>query len=265
MRRKTGRVDKSLEPDTGASQHPTMMLLSSSYVVDNKAYLGYCRKELRQFLSEESRVLFVPFAYLQHDDYTDLVSRSLGEIGVTVTSAHQVAVSDLESISEEYDAVFCGGGNTFLLLKELQQRNLLNLIRKAVGQGVRYMGSSAGANVACRTIGTTNDMPISEPESFQALGLIPFNINAHYYERPKSFKHRGETRRDRIAEFIALNHVPVLAMREGAILLIDNGEARLVGRSGAILFQWDDTTKTPKETEVDPGESVTFLLRWDDK
>jgi len=203
--------------------------------------------------------LFVPFAYSHHQEYTDLARAAFAELEVAVTGAHEVPLQDVNSITESYDAVFCGAGNTFLLLAELYQRDLLHLIRDAVARGVRYMGSSAGAIVAGPTIGTTNDMPIVETRSLAALGLIPFGINPHYFERPESFQHMGETRRDRIREFQEHNNISVLALCEGAILLMENGEARLAGRKGGIAFRWDATRRTVTETSMSPGESVAFL------
>jgi dipeptidase E len=239
----------------------SLMLISSSYVYDNNEYLGYCKTDLQRFLPPGTRVLFVPFAYTQHADYTALVRSAFDPLGVQVTGAHSISLPHAESIVESFDVVFCGGGNTFLLLAELYKRQLIGLIGAAVGQGVRYMGSSAGANVACPTIGTTNDMPIVEPQSLTAFGFVPFNINPHYYERPEILKHRGETRRDRIREFLTHNDVDVLAMREGAILFVGGGEARLAGRNGAIVFGRHGAGGLVTEQPVAAGESVTFLFR----
>ena len=141
----------------------SLMLLSSSYVFEQRnQYLGYCKDELQRFLPNRARLLFVPFAYGSHDDYTQRVQRALARYGTTVTGAHSIDIPDAASIRDRFDVVFCGGGNTFLLLAELYNRKLFAPIKDASEMGVRYMGSSAGANVACPTIGTTNDMPIIE-------------------------------------------------------------------------------------------------------
>jgi len=238
----------------------SLMLISSSYVCTRpREYLGYCKDELTEFLPTGSRVLFVPFAYPDYSKYTDLVRSTFAGFRVSVVGAHETHVSSVDSLRSRFDVVFCGGGNTFLLLRELYSTQLVPVIRTLVEAGMRYMGSSAGANVACPTIGTTNDMPIVQPPSHEGLGLIPFNINPHYYERPQGFEHMGETRRGRIHEFLTHNAVPVLALREGAILRIEAGQARLLGLNGGILFR-RGTDGAPDERPVDCGESVSFLL-----
>ncbi len=228
-----------------------LMLLSSSYIYKSE-YLGYCREDIASFISGCDQMLFVPFAYSSHETYTEKVRRTLGEF-IAITGAH--TLSDDPDLSE-FGVIFCGGGNTFLLLKALYERRLLNSIRAAVIGGARYIGSSAGANVACPSIGTTNDMPIVCPPSLDALNLVPFNINPHYYETPPESTHMGETRRDRIAEFIQHNHRTVVGMEEGAILLRRGDELVLKGKGNAHIFSPESTIAR----YVNPGDSLQFLL-----
>ena len=228
------------------------MLLSSSYVY-NSDYLSYCRGEILSFISNCPQMLFVPFAYPDHDSYTDKVRRTLGD-HIAITGAHTLSA---ESDLSKFSVIFCGGGNTFLLLTALYDRKLLTPIRAAVMSGARYIGSSAGANIACPSIGTTNDMPIVYPPSFDALNLIPFNINPHYHETPPGSTHMGESRRDRIHEFIHHNHRTVVGMEEGAILLRHGDEIVLRGVRGAHIFSPGPTIT---ERSVSPGDNLHFLV-----
>lgn len=237
---------------------PMILLISSSYAFAQQAFLAYCREDLRAFVPKGSRLLFFPFALSRHDEYCELVQKAFRRLGVDVDGAHNVDLTSSDAL-EAYDVIFCGGGNTFLLLKELYERQLVEPIRTAVAKGVRYIGSSAGANVACPTIGTTNDMPIVAPESMRALGLVPFNVNAHYYDRSADFHHMGETRRDRIYEFMSHNEVDVIALREGALLLIEGKTVEVRGIDGGIVFRKGPDDKIV-ETTVAPGDAVPSLL-----
>jgi dipeptidase E len=149
-------------------------------------------------------------------------------------------------------AVFVGGGNTFRLLKTLQDGGLLDQIRRKVLDGMRYMGSSAGANLACPTIKTTNDMPIVQPADFHALGLVTFQINPHYIDADPNSRHMGETREKRISEFHEENDLTVIGLREGSWIVVDQGRATLHGETGAKIFlkgnapaEWDRQTDRP--------------------
>lgn len=235
---------------------PTLMLLSSSFIYDaERKYLGYCLEDIRKFLGSCRSMLFVPFAYPNHESYTQKVRDALGS-DITITGAHTLSGHDHSDLSR-FDVIFCGGGNTFLLLAEMYRRDLVNRIKASVAAGTLYLGSSAGANVACPSIGTTNDMPIVFPPTFEGLGLVPFNINPHYYETPPSFQHMGETRRDRILEFIRENQRTVIGMEEGAILVRIGDELVLRGVRGAKIF----TPGAPvTERTVNPGDSLRFLM-----
>lgn len=211
------------------------ILLLSSSTVSGSDYLDYAGEEIRDFLGGIERVLFVPFALSNHDAYTERVRLRLNQMGYQVKPLQQ-APEAREAIRSA-DAIFIGGGNTFRLLKRLYDLDLLTAIRERVEAGVPYIGSSAGSNVAGPTICTTNDMPIVEPPSFAALGLVPFQINPHYLDPDPSSTHMGETREERILQFLEENETPVIGLREGAWLRVERGQTLLGGAAGARLFR----------------------------
>ena len=156
-------------------------------------------------------------------------------MGYDVESIHQA--SDKQKAVSNAESIFIGGGNTFRLLKSLYAFDVVDLIRKRADEGMLYMGSSAGSNVAAPTIRTTNDMPIVEPPSLDALGLVSFQINPHYLDPDPNSKHMGETREERIVQFLEENETPVVGLREGAMLRIENGTTTLKGTTGARIFR----------------------------
>lgn len=230
-----------------------LMLLSNS-TMHGQGFLDHAADEIRDFLGEVETVLFVPFAQHDRDAYAKLVRGRLQEMGIEVDSLHDV--EDEEEAVETAEAIFIGGGNTFLLLSTLHELKVVEPIRRRVEGGMPYIGSSAGTNVACPTIRTTNDMPIVEPPTFDALNLIPFQINPHYIDPDPGSRHMGETREQRILEFHRSNQTPVLGMREGAWLSVEAPHVELGGLKGARLFQQG---KPPEEYE--PGASLDFLLK----
>ena len=211
------------------------ILLLSTSTVYGSGYLDYAEGEVRAFLRHTQRVLFVPFALHDLDSYAARVRERLGRFGFAVDALHQV--SDMQQAVRDAEAIFIGGGNTFRLLKSLYDLDLLAVIRARVEEGMHYMGSSAGSNVAAPTIRTTNDMPIVEPPSFNALGLVPFQINPHYLDPEAGSTHMGETREERILQFLEENDTPVIGLREGAMLRIEQGQITLLGAAGARLFR----------------------------
>ena len=200
------------------------------------------------------KVVFVPFALADHDAYTESVAAALHPMGIEVQGIH--AVDDPAAAIRAAGAVFIGGGNSFRLLKILQDRQLLTVIADAVrNDGVRYMGASAGSNLACPTIRTTNDMPIVDPVSFDALNLINFQINPHFVSADPTSTHMGETREKRIAEFHECNDVTVLGLREGTWLQVIDDQITLGGPRGAVIMN-----RGQEPFEVAPSSDLTKLL-----
>ena len=211
------------------------ILLISNSTLHGSGYLDHADTEIRSFLGNVKRVLFVPYALFDRDKYASTAQQRFEKMGYELSSVH--TADDPAQAVRETDAIFIGGGNTFRLLKALYDFELLGPIRERVAAGMPYIGSSAGSNVATPTIKTTNDMPIVEPPSFEALGLASFQINPHYLDPDPNSKHMGETREERLIQFLEENETPVVGLREGAMLRIENGEVELRGSTGARIFR----------------------------
>jgi len=207
------------------------LLLISSSMVHGYGYLDHAESEIRAFLGRAKRVAFVPFALFDRDAYTTRVRDRLAKIGFDVQQVR--SARDLESV----EAIFVGGGNTFRLLKTLYDLDLLDAIRKSVGGGILYMGSSAGSVIAAPTIKTTNDMPIVQPRSLDALNVVPYQINAHYIDADPKSTHMGETRETRLAEYLEENAPPVIGIREGTMLRVNDGITTVVGMRPGKIFR----------------------------
>ncbi len=207
------------------------LLLISSSVVHGYGYLDHAESEIRSFLGTAKRVAFVPFALADHYAYTAKVRERLGRMGYDVQQVHGAA--DLDPA----DAIFVGGGNTFRLLKTLYDRELLDPLRKRVRGGMLYMGSSAGSVITAPTIRTTNDMPIVQPPSFDALHLVPYQINGHYLDADPASTHMGETREIRLAEYLEENEAPVIGIREGTMLRVEDELTTVTGTRAAKIFR----------------------------
>ncbi|KAA9161384.1 dipeptidase PepE [Amycolatopsis acidicola] len=229
------------------------LLLLSNSTAPGKQYLEHALDVLGEILDGVKRLVFVPFALADHEGYTAKVAEALEPVGVEVAGAHS---DDPIKLFNSAQAVFVGGGNTFRLLRELYARELLAPIRDRVAHGTVYIGSSAGTNVACPTIRTTNDMPIVQPPAFEASGLVPFQINPHYLDPVAGDPHMGETREERLEQFLEENDVPVLGMREGT-WLHRSGDALTLGgdESGARLFQ-----RGSAAAEIHSGADLSALL-----
>src|SRR5437588_6062858 len=225
------------------------ILLISNSTVYGRDYLDHVEPEIKSFVGLNKTVLFFPFALFDREAYAAKARTRYGKMGFALQSVPQV--SDPKRAIEETDAIFIGGGNTFRLLKALQDFDLLEPIRLRVREGTPYIGSSAGSNVAGPTIKTTKDMPIVQPRSFDALGLVPFQISPHYQDPDPNSKHMGETQEERILQFLEENDTPVAGLREGAMVRIENGATILKGSSGARIFR-----KGVEPVETSPGERL---------
>lgn len=231
------------------------LLLLSNSVLHGRGYLEHALPAVGEFLSGCREVVFVPWALADHDGYTARVRDALTPLGVRVRGLHTAL--DARAAVAEAEVLFVGGGNTFRLLRAIQAAGVIEPVRARVAAGeLRYLGSSAGTNHACPTIRTTNDMPIVQPPTFEAFNLIPFQINPHYLDPDPSSTHMGETREERIRQFLEENDVAVLGMREGAWLRRRGDELMLHGTTGARLFR-----RAQDPTEYQGGDDLSFLLK----
>ncbi|MEU4644460.1 dipeptidase PepE [Micromonospora sp. NPDC023814] len=231
--------------------HQSLLLLSNS-TAPGRAYLEHAREAILQALDGRRSIVFVPFALADHDGYTDTVRRAMEPLGITVRGAHEGPPRDIVGNAE---AVFVGGGNTFRLVRAIHELDLISVVRTRVSEGMPYIGSSAGTNVATPSLRTTNDMPIVQPPSFETFGLVPFQINPHYLDPDPASTHQGETREERLTQFLEENDVPVLAMREGTWLRVSDGSMRLDGvAAGGRVF-----CRASEPVEVASGADVTWL------
>jgi dipeptidase E len=213
------------------------LLIVSTSTVYGQDYLAYLEDEIRDFFSGTGNILFVPFARpsgISHDDYTEKAASVFTRLGFTMRGAH--TFPHAQDAADWADGFFTGGGNTFLLLKMLYETGLFDAIDAAVRSGKPYMGTSAGCNLTGLSIGTTNDMPIVYPPSFNAFGWVPFNLNPHYLDPMPDSTHMGETRETRIAEFHQFNTQPVMGLREGSWLWVKENTIELKGPHPARWF-----------------------------
>ena len=219
-------------------------------------FFSWAAPYIRPFLGDEvKKVLFIPFAAVtfSFDEYLAIVNDTFGVLKYSVRSVH--TEHDLPQAVKDAEAIVIGGGNSFVLLNRLYQNKLVDLIREKVLWGTPYLGWSAGVNAACPSIMTTNDMPVVHPPSLDALNLIPFQINPHYTDF-KPPEHGGETRRQRIEEFLELNrHRNVVGLPEGMLLQREENSLTLHGDGIARLFQYGKSMQ-----KINPGDDVNFLL-----
>jgi dipeptidase E len=231
---------------------PELLLLSNS-TAPGMRFLEHASQAVRAVLGSARTVLFVPFASGDPDAYTSLMRAALASMDIRVTSLHEAG--DVPGAVRAAEAVFVGGGNSFRLLRTLIRLGVLDVLRRVAQDGVPYLGASAGSNLACPSIRTTNDMPIVEAASLSALGLIPFQLNPHYLDPDPRSSHQGETRPHRIEEFLEENDVPVLGLREGAWLRVSGRQAVLSGNSTGRLFG-----RHAEPADVPIGTDLSYLL-----
>jgi dipeptidase E len=240
------------------------LLLISNSTNAGEEYLAWPREHIKSYLNEYGvkKVLFVPYAGVglsdesleaSYDVYEARVAAVYKELGFELESVHKAA-NPVEAVKNA-EAVAVGGGNTFHLFAVMQEQNLMTAINERIAEGMPYMGWSAGSNVACPSLKTTNDMPIIEPSSFNGLGVVPFQINPHYLDaNPEG--HGGETREQRIEEFTKVTReMYVVGLREGCLLRVDDNEMKLVGDRPIRLFKFGQEPR-----EIEKTEDLNFLL-----
>ncbi len=230
-------------------------ILASTSTIHGQGYLEYLLQEVKTHFKDCSEVIFIPYARpggISHDDYTAIVSRAFGSIGLKVKGLHEFR--DPVQAIKDARGIFTGGGNTFLLVEKLYRNKIMAVLRETLLAGIPYMGTSAGTNIAGLTMQTTNDMPIIYPPSFQTLGIVPFNINPHYLDPDINSTHKGETRETRIKEFHTINTQPVVGLREGSWIEVKADKISLKGPLPARIFKVDEVP-----FEMEPNNSLTHL------
>ncbi len=228
----------------------------STSTTHGTGYLEHAEEEVKALLKGKTSILFIPYARpggISHNEYTATVRQAFEPWGISVSGVHEH--DDAVKAVNEAEAVFIGGGNTFVLLRNLYFNKIVEPLKQRVLKGMPYMGTSAGTNVAGKTIGTTNDMPIVHVKSFDALQLVPFNINPHYQDPVEGSTHMGETRETRIAEFHHHNRQPVVGVREGSMLRVQGDRIALLGPLTARIFLQGE-----KAMEFEAGDDISFLL-----
>lgn len=231
------------------------LIIASTSTVHGSGYLEYLKEELKLLFGGCEHIVFIPYARpggISQDDYTEKARTFFNSIGIEVQGIH--SFQDPIKALEKAQGIFTGGGNTFLLVRQLYHHHVMEPLREALFEGVPYLGTSAGSNICGLTMQTTNDMPIVYPPSFKTLGVIPFNINPHYLDPDPSSTHMGETRETRIQEFHTQNNIPVIGLREGSWLDVKGNDIRLQGTHSARVFEQG---KLPHE--LDSGTIIDYF------
>jgi dipeptidase E len=229
------------------------LLLISNSTLHGSSYLDHAEAQIRAALGQIERILFVPYALHDQNSYAAQARARFLKMGCGLESIHEA--EDPKAAIDGAEAIFVGGGNTFRLLNQLQTLDLLTPIRQRVDAGMLYVGSSAGSVISAPTIKTTNDMPIVQPRSFDSLGLINFQINAHYLDPDPNSRHMGETREERLIQFLEDNETPVVGLREGCMIWVENGVHLLQGRTNARIFR-----RGFAPIEMEPGSTLDSIL-----
>lgn len=214
------------------------LIIASTSTIFGSGYLEYLLEELIPFFGMTDRILFIPYARpngLSHDAYTEVAQKAFRNIGKTVIGLHEF--DDPKQALKDAKGIFVGGGNSFVLVNQLYKNELMSTLRSVINSGTPYLGTSAGSNICGISMGTTNDMPIVYPPSFETLGVVPFNINPHYLDSDPKSKHMGETRATRIKEFHFYNNQTVVGLREGSFLDVRGDEIILSGPLNARVFE----------------------------
>jgi len=231
------------------------LLLASTSTLYESNYLEYLLPELKLHFKNCKTVLFIPYARpsgISHEEYTEKAASVFAKINIIIKGIHEYENPALAIQNAE--GIFTGGGNTFLLVKQLYHEKIMTVLKETLEKGTPYLGTSAGSNIAGLTMQTTNDMPIVYPPSFQTLGLIPFNLNVHFLDADSQSTHMGETRETRINEFHQFNNFPVLGLKEGSWLEIKAGKIILKGNLSAKLFR-----KNHNPIEITTESDLNFI------
>lgn len=246
------------------------LLLISNSTNYKEPYLGWCMPLIEEFLKQEKKnILFIPYAGVKisgknfpdsYDAYTQRVSDLLSSHGFRVSSIHQAPCA-VDAVNKA-EVITVGGGNTFNLVAEIHRHKLIEPVRRKVMEGIPFIGWSAGSNVACPTLRTTNDMPIVMPESFDCFDFVPFQINPHYIDPyPQEvndvIRHGGETRQDRINEFLSVNpEITVAGLRESTALWVEGDRIELKGSRPLLVMRHEQ-----EAFEIEPGSVFDFSFR----
>ncbi|GGA64203.1 dipeptidase E [Flavobacterium palustre] len=231
------------------------LLLASTSTLYGSSYLEYLLPKLKLHFKNCKTILFIPYARpsgITHEEYTQKTASAFAKINISIKGIHEYENPALAIQNAE--GIFTGGGNTFLLVKQLYHEKIMTTLKETLEKGTPYLGTSAGSNIAGLSMQTTNDMPIVYPPSFQTLGLIPFNLNVHFLDTDSQSTHMGETRETRINEFHQFNNFPVLGLKEGSWLKIKEGKIILKGKLSAKLFQ-----KNRIPIELKPNSELSFI------
>lgn len=231
------------------------LIIASTSTLHGGGYLEYLLPALKAHFNGCKSLLFVPYARpggISHNEYTEKAASFFAQLGITVNGLHEY--SDTKKAVEEAEAIFTGGGNTFLLVSKLYETGAMAAIKAAINRGTPYLGTSAGSNICGLTMQTTNDMPIIYPPGFDTLGAVPFNLNPHYLDPVEGSTHMGETRETRIKEFHQFNPQPVLGLREGSWLEVDGSTVILRGDLTARLFEQGKAA-----VEIETGADLSHI------
>lgn len=214
------------------------ILLASTSTIYGGEYLDYILEDIDVLFKNCQEILFIPFARpsgISHENYTQQANLAFQKINKTLVGLH--TFKNKQDAIKNAKGIFVGGGNTFLLTSQLYKYDLVVSLKDSINKGTAYLGTSAGSNICGLTIKTTNDMPIVYPKSFNALGIVPFNINPHFIAKKELETHMGESRETRIKEFHCFNTQPVIGLKEGSWLEINNATIRLKGKPNAVIFK----------------------------
>ncbi len=231
------------------------IILASTSTLFGENYLAYLEPVIRELFQGIRELVFVPYARpggISHEEYTQRVAEAFEPYNIKVTGLH--SFDDPIDGLRQARGIFTGGGNTFLLVKQLHDLKLMSVLKTIVEQGIPYLGTSAGSNIGGINMQTTNDMPIVYPSSFETMGLVPFNLNPHYLDPDPGSRHNGETRATRIAEFHTQQKIPVVGLREGSWIKVTPAGITTEGSVPSRIFE-----QGKEPYELNPGAALDFL------